>query len=57
MQLIGEKRREWLLEAHTVSTILPLCALSAPKFPHIPDFTRRAIGGTRPFKHIAANNS
>ena len=37
--------------------IFPLCALSAPKFLHMPDFARRAISGTRSAKHIAANNS
>ena len=55
--VIRSKCSEWLLRAHTVSAIFPLCALSAPKFLHMPDFARRAISGTRSAKHIAANNS
>ena len=45
------------LEPNTVSAFFPLRALLAPKFLHMPDFVRQAIGRNRPFKHIAANNS
>ena len=55
--VIRSKCSEWLLEPNTVSAFFSLRALLAPKFLHMPDFVRHAIGRNRPFKHIAANNS
>ena len=56
-QSLDDHAAKCCFEPNTVSAFFPLRALLAPKFLHLPDFVRHAIGRNRPFKHIAANNS